>query len=362
MFFSFGKNCAIYIDASYAEKWGNMGLSEVTESADQSTYDKAAAKLSLFRVSDLEAKNCMNGGADHCYSPVQFLDKKLGVLIQKNGESDFSIFSTQECPEWFTLMTEIVLLLSDQTLIHAAALEKDGKALLLPARGGVGKTATVVQMIRKHGWKLLGDDLVILNGEGVVRSYFKKITIYGWHQNLYPELFEKHKGPVKSSHLNYVIKNMIPTAKKVLRLFPPAFNYIRKHNPQHILISPYDLFKPEELSPVANKIQYTMWLERVEDNDTIVSAASTEDVASRAAAATLNELTYGTMNLNYCLTTMCSCGMLDYNMLYGRLYGIIFYSIQNSSKYLLKIPQSYRVETVADCVCERICGIEHEKM
>lgn len=52
-------------------------------------------------------------------------------------------------------------------LFHAAAVEREGKACLIAGRGGAGKTTFVMDLLRK-GWRLLGDDLVILGPGGAL--------------------------------------------------------------------------------------------------------------------------------------------------------------------------------------------------
>ncbi len=46
-------------------------------------------------------------------------------------------------------------------LVHAGAVERDGRALLLAGRGGVNKTAVVAELARR-GWQPMSDDFVLL--------------------------------------------------------------------------------------------------------------------------------------------------------------------------------------------------------
>jgi len=50
-------------------------------------------------------------------------------------------------------------------LLHAPAVTHHGKALLLPARGGTGKTITAVNFARR-GWGFMGDDSSIVTPDG----------------------------------------------------------------------------------------------------------------------------------------------------------------------------------------------------
>lgn len=54
-------------------------------------------------------------------------------------------------------------------LLHGPAVTRNGRALLLPARGGTGKTITAVNFARR-GWGFMGDDSSILAEDGV-RSF-----------------------------------------------------------------------------------------------------------------------------------------------------------------------------------------------
>ena len=95
---------------------------------------------------------------DHVY-----IDEKYGVRFEAISESTIHLTVEQECNEWLVIAIELLLLQQDKTLIHAAAVEKNNKALIMPSWGGVGKTAIVCRLVREHGWRLLGDDLVVID-------------------------------------------------------------------------------------------------------------------------------------------------------------------------------------------------------
>lgn len=54
-------------------------------------------------------------------------------------------------------------------LLHGPAVTRGGKALLMPARGGTGKTITAINFARR-GWGFMGDDSSIVTADGV-RSF-----------------------------------------------------------------------------------------------------------------------------------------------------------------------------------------------
>jgi hypothetical protein len=66
---------------------------------------------------------------------------------------------------------------SDHTLIlHAAAADRDGRALLLPAPAGSGKT-TLVAGLLDRGFAYLSDEAVAIDGNRIVEAYPKPLTI-----------------------------------------------------------------------------------------------------------------------------------------------------------------------------------------
>lgn len=55
--------------------------------------------------------------------------------------------------------------------LHAAAVERDGRALVLLGHAGAGKTTTALRLCRDHGFSLLGNDLVVVGGADALRVH-----------------------------------------------------------------------------------------------------------------------------------------------------------------------------------------------
>ena len=67
------------------------------------------------------------------------------------------------------------------SFVHASCVEKNGKALLFPAWGGVGKTSLMYQLVSEDGWKFLADDLAIVGADGVVSMNPMPIAVYPYN-------------------------------------------------------------------------------------------------------------------------------------------------------------------------------------
>ncbi len=354
MYYLLANKVGIFFHKEYLKRFEDAGMNVIAKPSSPKEFKNAEASIAVFYSKDLDTDGCMNDGTCY-YSAVRFIDTELGVQIDKKGDKCFEIRSGQDCTEWFMCMLEIALLKADMTFAHCAALEKNGEALFMPARGGVGKTATVVKMVQNHGWRLLGDDLILLNGrDGSVQPYLKQFVIYGYHRDLFPQLFRKGHGPVQNKAVSGMMSRMIPAAKRVLRMTPGLMAYIRKHNPQHIRVYPKDIFRQEMLSEGAVKIRKTVWLERSAADDTVYVVQSADQIASRCASVTLSELTYGKMNLNHGLLTMCGTGLLRYDEIYPRISDIVRSCIEESDLNLLSIPAKVDINLVSDIVFKHV--------
>lgn len=72
-------------------------------------------------------------------------------------------------------------------LLHAAAAERGGRAVLLPAPSGWGKSTTVAGLVAR-GFGYLTDDVSVLDASGVVQPYPKPIALARRLRRLFPDL------------------------------------------------------------------------------------------------------------------------------------------------------------------------------
>lgn len=94
------------------------------------------------------------------------------------------------------LLIQFTLVERGVTLVHAAAVaDPVGNVTLLPGPGGVGKTALLGSMVRDHGYKLLGDDIVGLTRDGDCLAFPRSFVLKDYHQSVYPELFKEIDEP-----------------------------------------------------------------------------------------------------------------------------------------------------------------------
>lgn len=278
-----------------------------------------------------------------------YVDEQYGVRIERSAES-LRLRVAQECNEWLVIAVQLALLNSGHSLLHAAALEKDGQVLLLPSWGGVGKTATVCRFVREYGWRLLGDDLVII-GQGRVLPFLKPFVIYPYHKDLFPELFESGENhTVKNLTVSNLMSRMIPGVKRALRPFPRVLAFLRKHNPQSMRVSPRKIFQPEQLSE-GGKPCRMVWLERSMGSELCYRDLMPNDLASKAVTVSCVELFASKLEAVY---HMCGCGMLHFDDTLLRMRQIILDMAQDAPCGILEIPVAVSITDVGEVIYQQL--------
>lgn len=75
------------------------------------------------------------------------------------------------------------------SLVHAAALvAPSGRAVLLPAWGGIGKTSTLLELVRRHGFRILADDLALVAADGRLHKFIRSVNLLDYNVQAFPEL------------------------------------------------------------------------------------------------------------------------------------------------------------------------------
>lgn len=208
-----------------------------------------------------------------------FIDQIYGVKIDINGNR-IELICCQECNEWFMFLLYYLFSKAGFLFIHAAALEKDGRVIIIPSAGGTGKTILSLYLLKNENYKLLGDDLCLVNNKGVVLSYPKKMVIYPWHTEFVnEEVFHPRKSLIRISQRRKEI------VKLWLRRYPKLLAFIRRRNPQLNQVNPVDFlgFDPLISKGTLSKI---IFLERKE----LEQIYSYDEIAIKTFTTTRHEL------------------------------------------------------------------------
>ena len=146
----------------------------------------------------------------------------------------------RELPIPFLL--QLLLTKQNSTFVHAAGIAVDGRAILVPAFGSIGKTAFTAQVAQHDNVTLLGDDLLIARADGLLAPYPRPFCIYGYHAPLFKGYFATHRLPW---HTNWALTH------KVVRFIARRLNLHEKLDryviSTHRTIPPTQLFGPDHI-------------------------------------------------------------------------------------------------------------------
>ena len=108
-------------------------------------------------------------------------------------------------------------------LLHASAVEKDGKALIMTGTSGSGKS-TLAAMLGQKGWRFMGDEFVLLDmmsGEAVPfpRMISLKNEAIGAMQ---ASALDGRFGPLMTGTPKGNIRHLVPPSDAIARMVEPA--------------------------------------------------------------------------------------------------------------------------------------------
>jgi len=82
--------------------------------------------------------------------------------------------------EYLIHFCEFLMWWPDKTWLHAGAVERNGKAYVFTGEGGVGKTSSVLNLVRA-GYNYLSDDFLLINNVGVAFPFPRRVHIFDYN-------------------------------------------------------------------------------------------------------------------------------------------------------------------------------------
>jgi HprK-related kinase A len=108
-------------------------------------------------------------------------------------------------------------------LLHAATVEKDGRALILTGESGAGKS-TLSALLGESGWRLMGDEFALLDCEtGLLHPFPRAISLKNGAIPVIEKVAgEGRMGPVLEGTPKGRIRHLKPRADAIARMREPA--------------------------------------------------------------------------------------------------------------------------------------------
>ncbi|MDR1764282.1 MAG: hypothetical protein LBR64_10115 [Dysgonamonadaceae bacterium] len=154
-----------------------------------------------------------------------YLVETKGLYFRKNRPifSNYSFF-----------LLHSILAMYGKFCIHAACVSRDGKALLLPARSGEGKT-TLCMMLGKAGYEFMGDDLVFISQNAEKEIIIDSLLCYAkLHDN--KSRVKKEIDFIDKFGFNFSYRNKLAAVVKIQKTAVSERSYLLEASRQEAFI------------------------------------------------------------------------------------------------------------------------------
>jgi HprK-related kinase A len=107
-------------------------------------------------------------------------------------------------------------------LLHAGAVEREGRALLLSGESGAGKS-TLAALLGDSGWRFLGDEFALLDPEdGRVHPFPRAVSLKNESLGLFDGVAPERLGPVLAGTPKGTIRHLRPPGDAIAAMAVPA--------------------------------------------------------------------------------------------------------------------------------------------
>lgn len=240
----------------------------------------------------------------------------------------------------FDYLTQITQLKYGQTYVHASGFEKDEVGVAIFALGGIGKTTSMLKMVREDGWRFLSDDLAMIDSKGILWRSPKRMQIYAY--NL-----------INQSALE---KDLFRGRSVIDRLSWWLFKAVRGVSKVRRRVSAEELFGTSKVATCA-KLHHAIFAERVNNENFSFASIEPSEVAERMAPIVTMELS------PYSTIESIIRGSGNFNLLPSSsdmeriAKDAINNALESSSTWLWKIPNGALPEQIYDDLKSRLIEI-----
>ena len=128
-------------------------------------------------------------------------------------------------------------------LLHAAVVERGGRAMLLTGHSGSGKS-TLAALLGERGWRFLGDEFALVDpGDGRVHPFPRAVSLKNESIYIFEEKAPERLGPLLTGTPKGRIRHLRPNRQAIARMAEPA-------EPALILFPRFGRDFPAEVRPV----------------------------------------------------------------------------------------------------------------
>lgn len=107
-------------------------------------------------------------------------------------------------------------------LLHASAVERDGKAVLMTGHSGAGKS-TLSALLGERGWRFMGDEFALIDPEtGLLHAFPRPVSLKNESVGLFDGVDAARLGPVMRDTPKGTIRHLRPPEDAIAKMAEPA--------------------------------------------------------------------------------------------------------------------------------------------
>lgn len=155
-----------------------IGGMESLHSALHHSTNKKSIYIEQYTHNDLKDAEIVPGAYIFSNGTLYDLKRRISLRISDDGVY-FGLSHTFRFSIHF--LYHLCAIECGLTFIHAAGFDINGKNILVPAFGGIGKTTLVSQILNQRSGKIYGDDLILVDKERRMYPYLRPLCLYRYH-------------------------------------------------------------------------------------------------------------------------------------------------------------------------------------
>lgn len=251
---------------------------------------KKIPKIEIYPYAEFSKLQNFNKQESYFYKEISLVDKYLNNPNEKlciyNKDGNFLIFADYSN---FLINLYIQILIVEQgfTMIHAAGYKYfNGLIQVVTGAGGIGKTSIASYAAINKGFKILGDDILIIGKNKECLAFPREFVLKTYHSKSHDQIFKKNNISLFNFYKikRLIIENLPFTAliKKILKKVGIYYFVSRIVNPvQHLAtISANKMFGNNSIA-TKGQIGKIFFLDRIKDYSFHIKKTNSEVLSNR---------------------------------------------------------------------------------
>jgi hypothetical protein len=181
--------------------------------------------------------------------PIKSDSKPQVSRLERDGVAGYFIQARTDLDAWLLVLSDVLnVRFMDLAYLHTAAVAIDGVGVLVEGAGGIGKTSSVIDMVKLDArCQFIADDIAMVSSSADILGLQKSIYLYPYHEPLLRRHGLTPASGTAPSFLLPAISRLRETLRPAIERVPTLLDYGRRFTPEHTAVAPSSLFSTDEI-------------------------------------------------------------------------------------------------------------------